>query len=48
MPVRGLQLVMGFWDPKSDQRMPIKNKDQVPNDGRDRLFVAKFPVVPAQ
>ena len=48
MPVRGLSLVMGLWDPKSDQRLAIKNKDQVPNDGRDRLFVAKFPVVGGQ
>ena len=49
MPVRGLSLVLGFWDPKSDQRLPIVNKDVVPNDGRDRLFVAKFPVAqPAQ
>jgi hypothetical protein len=48
MPVRGLSLVMGLWDPKSDQRLPIVNKDQVPTDGNNRLFVAKFPVVPAQ
>ena len=48
MQVRGLSLVMGFWDPKSDQRLPIVNKDAVPTDGRDRLFVAKFPVVGAQ
>lgn len=47
MPVRGLSLVLGFWDPKTDQRLPIINKEQVPNDGRDRLFVAKFPVVAA-
>ncbi len=47
MQVRGLSLVMGFWDPKSDQRLTIVNKDQVPTDGRDRLFVAKFPVVSA-
>ena len=47
MPVRGLSLVLGFWDPKTDQRLTIKNKDQVPTDGRDRLFVAKFPVVAA-
>ena len=46
MPVRGLSLVLGFWDPKTDQRLPIINKEQVANDGRDRLFVAKFPVVP--
>lgn len=45
MQVRGLSLVVGLWDPKSDQRLPITNKDQVPNDGRDRLFLAKFPVV---
>jgi hypothetical protein len=48
MQVRGLSLVMGLWDPKSDQRLPIVNKDQVANDGRDRLFVAKFPVVAPQ
>ncbi|MFO0594800.1 MAG: hypothetical protein U0228_05835 [Myxococcaceae bacterium] len=48
MPVRGLSLVMGFWDPKTDQRLPIVNKDQVPTDNNNRLFVAKFPVVPAQ
>jgi hypothetical protein len=47
MPVRGLSLVLGFWDPKTDQRLPIVNKDVVANDGRDRLFVTKFPVVPA-
>ena len=46
MPVRGLSLVLGFWDPKTDQRLAIVNKDQVSNDGRDRLFVAKFQVVP--
>lgn len=44
MPVRGLSLVLGFWDPKTDQRLTIINKEAVPNDGRDRLFVAKFPV----
>lgn len=47
MPVRGLSLVLGFWDPKSDTRLTIVNKDKVPNDGRDRLFVAKFPVAPS-
>jgi hypothetical protein len=45
MPVRGLNLALGFWDPKTDERLPLKNKDQVRNDGRDRVFVASFPVV---
>lgn len=44
MQVRGLSLVLGFWDPKTDKRLPIINKDQVPNDGANRLYVAKFPV----
>jgi hypothetical protein len=30
-----------------DERMPLKNKDQVRNDGRDRVFVATIPVIPA-
>ncbi len=47
MQVRGLSLVLGFWDPTTDQRLTIVNKEQVPTDGRDRLYVAKFPVVPA-
>jgi hypothetical protein len=45
MNVRGLNLVLGLWDPRSDQRMTIKNKEAVRNDGRDRLFVATIPVV---
>jgi hypothetical protein len=45
MNVRGLNLVLGLWDPRSDQRMSIKNKEAVRNDGRDRLFVATIPVV---
>ncbi|GMU60878.1 MAG: hypothetical protein AMXMBFR34_26410 [Myxococcaceae bacterium] len=48
MPVRGLNLVLGFWDPRTDERLPLKNKDQVRNDGRDRVFVATIPVTPAQ
>lgn len=48
MPVRGLSLLLGFWEPQSNQRLPIVNKDAVPNDGTGRLIVAKFPVVPGQ
>lgn len=44
MPVRGLNVVLGFWDPKTDQRLAIKNKEAVRNDGHDRLFVATIPV----
>ena len=44
MPVRGLNLILGFWDPRSDERLHIKNPEQVRNDGKDRLFVASIPV----
>ncbi len=46
--VRGLSLAMGFWDPRTNARLPIVNKDAVPTDGRDRLYVARFPVVQPQ
>lgn len=45
MQVRGLSLILGFWDPTSDRRLPIVNKGTVADDGRDRLIVAKFPVL---
>ena len=48
MQVRGLTLLIGFWDPSTGQPLPIVNKDAVPNDGRDRLIVARFPVNPLQ
>ncbi len=47
-PVRGLNVMLGFWDPRTDARMKIINADQVRTDGRDRLMVANFPVVQAQ
>lgn len=44
MTVRALNLIMGLWDPRTDERMPLKNRDQVRNDGRDRVFVATIPM----
>lgn len=46
MNVRGLNVLLGFWDPRTDARLPVKNADQVRTDGRDRLFAASFPIVP--
>ena len=45
MPVRGLTLILGFWDPKTDARLPITNPDKVRTDGNNRLIVGAFPVV---
>jgi hypothetical protein len=48
MPVKGLSVAMGFWDPKTDERLTIVNKDAVKTDGRDRLFLVSFPVANVQ
>ena len=46
MPVRGINLLVGFWDPRApDQRLPLKNRDQVRNDGQNRVLLATVPVV---
>lgn len=46
MTVRGLNLLMGFWDPKTDQRLPLKNVDQIRHDGQNRILVGQIPVQP--
>jgi len=45
LTVRGLNLLLGLWDPKTDQRMPLKNVNEVKHDGNNRLLVAQVPVV---
>jgi len=35
---------IGFWDPVSDTRLPLKNPDAVRNDGKDRILLARIPV----
>jgi hypothetical protein len=44
MPVRGLNVLMGFWDPKTDTRLKVKNADTVRNDGNNRVLLAQLPV----
>jgi hypothetical protein len=48
MNVRGLNILMGLWDPKTDARLPLVNKDTIPNDGNNRIMAARFQVMPAQ
>ncbi len=47
MQVRGLNVLMGFWDPKTDARLPLKNPDQVRSDNNNRILVAQIPIGPA-
>ncbi len=44
MTVRGLNILMGFWDPKTDARLPLKNVDAIKHDGQNRIFVGTIPV----
>jgi hypothetical protein len=44
MSVRGLNILLGFWDPKTDTRLRLKNTDAVRNDGNNRVLLATLPV----
>lgn len=44
MNVRGLNVYLGLWDPKTDGRMKLKNPDKVRSDGNNRILVAQIPV----
>ena len=44
MPVRGLNLLIGFWDPKTDARLKLKNVDAVRHDNNNRILLAQVPV----
>jgi hypothetical protein len=44
MQVRGLNVLVGFWDPKTDARLPLINKDAVTHDGNNRIMAARFQV----
>jgi hypothetical protein len=41
---RALNLWIGFWDQKTDGRLPLKNPDAVRNDGRSRVLLVQVPV----
>lgn len=42
---RAINVLLGLWNPANDQRMKLKNVDQVRNDGKDRILIAQIPVV---
>jgi hypothetical protein len=48
MPVRGLTILTGFWDPKNDARMVVKNPEAVRHDGNNRVMLAQVPVAGGQ
>jgi len=47
VPLRGLNVLMGFWDPKTDARLPLRNPDKIRSDNNNRILVAQIPVGPA-
>ncbi|MFL5348509.1 MAG: hypothetical protein ACJ8AT_27245 [Hyalangium sp.] len=42
--VRGINIWMGLWEPRTDTRLPLKNPQEVRNDGHDRILLATVPV----
>lgn len=42
--VRRLNIYYGFWDPKTDERLPLSNPAAVRHDGSHRILVAQIPV----
>lgn len=44
LQVRGFNVWVGLWEPKTDRRMRLKNPDAVRNDGADRILVMQIPV----
>ena len=41
---RSLNLWVGFWEPKGDSRLQLKNPNAVRNDGRSRVLLVQVPV----
>lgn len=41
---RAINLWTGFWEPKTDTRLQLKNPGAVRNDGRSRVLLAQVPV----
>ena len=41
---KGLNIYLGFWDPKTDARLVLKNPGEVKSDGNNRILIASVPV----
>ena len=48
VPSRGINILLGLWDQKTDQRMKLKNTDAVKNDGNNRILLVSVPVLQQQ
>lgn len=44
VPVRGLNLWVGFWEAKKDVRLKVTNPNDVRTDGNDRVLLLTVPV----
>jgi hypothetical protein len=44
LPIRGVNIFAGLWDPRADRRMKLRNPAAVRNDGADRILLATIPV----
>jgi len=44
MPIRGVNVYTGLWDPQTDKRMKVTNATAIKTDGADRILVGAIPV----
>jgi hypothetical protein len=42
--VRAVNLWFGFWHAETDERLALRNPEQVRNDGADRVLLTQLPV----
>jgi hypothetical protein len=47
-PSRAINLWVGFWQPRTDTRLVLKNPDAVRNDGHNRILLVQVPVAPQE
>lgn len=43
LPVRGLNVYVGLWEPNHDVRLKVVNPDAVKTDGNDRVLLVTIP-----
>lgn len=48
VPVRGINVLLGLWEARTDHRMVLKNVNEVRHDNNNRILVAQIPVVAAE
>lgn len=41
---KAVNVLLGLWDPRTDQRLILRNGDNVRSDGNNRILIAQIPL----